>query len=236
MTHDEQLVEQIVRHVMQRVRTGSAAAERPHAAPVVAQTEPAPSSFFDDAVVTQETLERRLNGAVEIRISPSSIVTPAAHDFLKSRNVAWTRSQRPELKSEAAAAWNIACLQTSDAIDGVVAELEAGNLVRTRERMECDLDAVAWALNVLTGDTAGAVVLTDEPELIACRVNRQPNVRGAAICSRSDLKRINRRLRPNLVCIDARPHSFFELRNLLRAVVSGPLTVPEDWKEPALGR
>ncbi len=228
MTHDEQLVEQIVRHVMQRVGAGSPAAQQSGSAAVSASH--ASRSFFHEAVVTQEVLERRLNGESEINVAPDSILTPSARDFLKSRGVSWTKSQAPASSPKTSLAWQVASLQASDAIEAVLADLEAARGIhRSHEGIEC---GVAWAVKVLGNAASGAIVLSDEPELCACRANRQRNVRAAVLRSTAELDRINRCLGPNLICIDAGHHSFFELRNLLRAVVSGPPpTVPSNWKE-----
>jgi hypothetical protein len=80
------------------------------------------------------------------------------------------------------------------------------------------------------GEFSGAAILTDDPERAACRANRNDRIRAAAVGSVADVKRINTQLGANLFALAPAERSFFELRNLLRAVVTGGTpAAPENW-------
>jgi len=218
MTHDEQLIEHVVREVMQSMQARPAVTG---AQCTLAQAG-SQSTYFDEPVVTQDVLERRLNGAAKIDIAPQSILTPAAVDFLRSRRIDWTRRGQTVATSNTAK-WAIATVQQTDSIETAVNDLKSSGSIQTTEAVVgCDAAAADWAFDVVSRGSSGAIVLSDAPEVVACLANRQPQMRAAVVGSRFDVATISQRLGANLFCLDARRCSFFELRNILRAMVASP--------------
>jgi hypothetical protein len=229
---ENDIIEEVVRQVMQHLqgqRTSCACASPPsesanHLAQRVA---------FDQPVITHEVLEARLNGAVQIEIGAKSVLTPSARDFLRSRKVAWERSSAKAVNGKPGAAWQICCVGTGETALSAVRSLKSSEIGACGESLVDAATAVRWAVEVLrTNTSAGVLAVVDDPEQAACLANRHAHVRAAVVQIRSDVERVASRMGANLICVRGCGQSFFELRNLLAAVVASPApAIPADWTE-----
>jgi hypothetical protein len=80
---DADQLEWIVREVVRRLREGAAGA----AAPIADGQLTLPHTL-----ITAATLEHRLEGVARVSVPPRAVVTPAARDLLKERNIELRRS------------------------------------------------------------------------------------------------------------------------------------------------
>jgi ribose 5-phosphate isomerase RpiB len=72
---------------------------------------------------------------------------------------------------------------------------------------------------VCRGEAVKAVVLTSQPELVACLANRNEQLRAAAVTDTATGERVQRTLNPNLLAIDPSARGVHELKALLKAFI-----------------
>ena len=109
----------------------------------------------------------------------------------------------------------------------------SGRVCWQREQIEEQRDAVATAAGALCqGEIFGVVIFSEAAQAVACRANRNSEVRAATVDDVRSVRSAKDQMGANLICIDAGEKSFFELRNILREFTSGmPPAVPTDWNE-----
>lgn len=231
---DDRLVDQIVSAVLARLGESTparAAADRPPAPPTAAVRANGPL-VLDDAVVTAETLEQRLNGHAQLTIGRRTILTPSARDVLRARGIDWSRrtGSKPADSGTGAGTWLAIISRTTPAVEQLIAESAAvwrSELSGTAE--EAAGRAIAAACR---GEAAGVVVFSDRPEAAACRANRNPGIRAAAVLDAAGVAAAVRNMGANVLCFDPEGRSYFDLRNILRAfTATGPPRVPGGWSE-----
>lgn len=182
---------------------------------------------LDESVVTEELLAEKAGGAASIRLGSSAVITPSGRDWLRKNNITWERCSAQTAGSSAT--WNLFAVACSPAVEKI-----ADDLIRNGWGFQLAADsgeAVTGSVSGLCrGEFSGAAILTDEPERAACRANRNDRIRAAAVTSVADVKRIKTQLGANLFAVAPGERSFFELRNLLRAIAAGgPPAEPENW-------
>src|SRR5262249_30219778 len=73
---------------------------------------------------------------------------------------------------------------------------------------------------VCRAEAAGAIVLSDQPEVVACLANRHETARAAPVSDVRALDRVLSSLQPNIVVIDPTNKNQFELRQLMKTIVT----------------
>jgi hypothetical protein len=215
MNFTPETVELIVQRVLEHLGTPAPGMPRATALP-----NPAPQGFRISAqVVTQAVLAESVNGSTTVRIGPKAIVTPSAHDFVRQRGIEIVR-ESAEAILRTAVRWQVIVTTSHPHIAPAVDGLQQYGI-------KCDLrlsglpaEAAAQATSAICrGDADKVVVITAEPELVACLANRNERIRAAAIGDAGALARTQRELKPNVLAIDPSNRGAFELRTLLRAFV-----------------
>ncbi len=224
-------IEQIVQRVLERLRAPAGNPPAPAAAavtPLAAAAQPAPC-VFTDAVVTSEMLAERLAGARQILVGPRTIITPAARDFLRAAGVTCTK-QATDAAAGPPARWKVLYTQAGPGVQAALDHLPAA-VQWERQLSGTVAEVVSTAVSALCrAEADGVVVLTPEPDRVACLANRHSNIRAAVIATAATAAAIRQSLSPNLVAIDAASRSVFEIRNLLRTIVAaGRPAPPPHW-------
>ncbi len=235
MSVDGDLLEQIVAGVLKEL-AGGAASSSPVEPTVPSATK---ELILTEKVVTADLLEKTYAGATKLVIGGRAVVTPSARDFLKQNKVelrreSTTTSQTSGAKTTTTANWKLIVVHTTKTLASVLDDAtRRPGAVWQRELAGCDVDAADRAISALCrGESDGAVVFTRRPEVVACRANRNANVRGAAIVNVAQLRSAHRRMGTNLYCIDPETRTHGEWNNLLREIAScGKPERPEHWKE-----
>jgi hypothetical protein len=223
MKHDKALVDQIVRDVMEQLRTLPEARQSSGAAqPIV----------LHERVITEELLEQQLNGAKRIEVGTNSVLTPSARDFLSQQKIEWQRQS--ETKSTTRTDWKAIIVQSTSAVTAALNDLEQStgtDWKRVINGTTCE--AVSAAVGVICrAEADGVVIFTGKPESVACRASRNLKVRAAVVGDVRRTESVKTEMGVNVFCINPDGTTYIELRNLLRAVTSGsPPQVPEDWNE-----
>lgn len=189
--------------------------------PAAAETKPAAVELISP-VITANLLEAAVRPGQALRIGRNSIVTPAARDWLASKKIAWTRQDKSQGISSAAAPgsksrWRVV-LQT---VTPHLQALQEG-LRRLSEGWKFELvgqpmEAAALATSLIgTAECDGVIVFSEYSEFIACKANRNERVRAAVMHNSKQWEQVTRTLSANVVCISPVGRTFVELRNLLR--------------------
>jgi hypothetical protein len=208
MSVNQSFVDLVVARVIERLRSHPSvnqAASDSTTANVTTAT-----SFFDETVLTEAILGDRINGATTIQIAPHTVLTPSARDYLRQRNVGWTRGNvSAETASGKPAGHRLIVLDKPVALASLAgSEWFVTNVSNVSEAVQAAIDSVQHC---------GAVVLAGPAEAIACEANRDQRVKAVATCSVERMKRAQTDLCPNVVCVDPNGLSLMELRNILKA-------------------
>lgn len=187
-------------------------------------------------VITANVLIEALNGETQIIVPARAIITPAASDAAKERGIQIIR-QSPRIPSRGSD------VETDDRVGGTtrthgaqpvgfVPLLIVVTSTDAVERVRCDLrdrwryrlvanvdEAASLAISAICrGDASSVVILSEQSYRAACLLNRNDRVWAAPIADAGDMRSVRNMLRANAWCIDPTGKSWFELRNLMRAL------------------
>lgn len=232
---DATAVDQIVANVLKQLSArGNGSSSGSAATVVVAPTPTAPRSTADsrpplakaasvvtltERIITGDLLTEKATGASQIIIPVKAILTPTAHDFLKT-----SRAQVVRGSGTAAAAkpgdstsstWKWITVTSTTAVARLSDELGAG---WSREVLGCPDDAASLAISAICrGEVSGLVIVSKQHFRAACRANRNDKVRAVPVSSPAEVKAAREQLRLNVIAIDPTGRSYFELKNILGA-------------------
>lgn len=230
MSVDGDLLERIVSGVLNELR-GVAPAD---AAVVTAAPRTPDAVLVTEKVITAELLEKTCGRSPRIVIGKNSLLTPSARDFLKQNRIDWTReaaASNSEVQS-AAAKWKAIVVATTKNLANALDDAgKTAGAAWVRELAGCDVDAVDRAVSTICrAEASGVVVFTSHPDTVACRANRNSKVRGASVANAGEIRKVNKQMGANLICIDPASRSQMELNHLLReAAASGRPIAPKGW-------
>ncbi len=151
----------------------------------------------------------------------------------------WTRAKSaPRAAERARAKWLAIITRSTTSLVAASEWVAKESAIQWKHELAgCHKEAAERAVGAICrGECDGAVVLTGKPESVACRANRNPKVRGAAVATIARIKAVRGHLAPNLFAVDPGEKSAFELRNLLREICLGDgggakPVIPPDWNE-----
>jgi hypothetical protein len=177
-------------------------------------------------VLSASDLRHSLNGHRELVLAPGTVVTPLAQEELRHNGVQVTRRE-PERKPIAGtAAWGYAEERPGPLVRSAVQAL-AREGVELRELpgagggLTCRW-ARAVAECVARGECAGGVLFCGDAGLACCVANKVPGLRAAMVTSIGQAARASLALAANFVAVEMPGRTFFEVRQILRAVCAGP--------------
>ena len=175
---------------------------------VVAPRAPLAASHevrISERVITGELLRRLAVGAV-VQISPKALLTPSARDAVASLKLQVVReSAAGPTTAGRQTSWLVLSAQPGTALDSALPGWKtAGGRVELR-RTATPAETAEQAIGALCrGEAQGVLVLSPEPEWIACLANRNDRVRGASVATAAALSRLSAGLKFNLLAVDGR--------------------------------
>ncbi len=180
--------------------------------------------WWTGQLLAEDDLRRHWTNQGEIVLSPRTIVTPLAFDFLKGKRIAIRREDKASDKRMSQTVWGIAEETPSPLVAAAVKALmhEGRTLAAIVGR-----GIRTIATNVSKGDPLGAVIVSDQPGLAVCIANKIPGVRAASISHATEVGLLIKTLGPNLFALTTTGRTFFELRQLLKAATASPPACPE---------
>lgn len=219
MSSDAALIEEIVGRVLKQLGTAAVAARPATAAPTPVSVA-VPDVSITAHVVTGEILEG-LEGSVRtIRVGPKAILTPSACDWIRQRGLTVSRETKVATKA-AGSRWIVIVSHSTPQVTGAVEALRSsGMMVESRLSGSAQESAGQATAALCRGEAPGIVVLADQPELVACLANRNERIRAAVVHNVQSFDRVRTRFQPNLLAIDPVHQSLFELRQLLKSIIT----------------
>jgi len=190
----------------------------PVASPAVAAgTAAADEVVISERVITAEVLLRDLRGARRVVIAPKALLTPTANDVIRTRRLEVVRqSAQATSSSTVRRRWVILVGQSLPAITAAVgAWRTAGGRLETA-LVGTAAEAAARAISAICrGEADEVLVISAQPESVACLANRNEAVRGVVLVEAAAVARLRESLRPNVWVVDAAPRGGFDLASLL---------------------
>jgi hypothetical protein len=217
MPSPEEQVDRIVSQVLARLG-GTAGFVAPESkTPALA---PAGELILNDHVVSAASLLNQLGGVQRVVVSARSVVTPAARDLLKEKNVILVRTLQSTMRGNA----RLVMAATSARFDsnGLVRALAQRN-VHVQLIAAIGLTEVIRHLTVEIGEHEKlGVLLTDRVAAALCLANRQRGVRAAAVANRGELNEALREIGANLLVVDISRRSMLEAQRIAEAFSAAP--------------
>ncbi|HLJ12226.1 MAG TPA: hypothetical protein VKU82_13615 [Planctomycetaceae bacterium] len=215
--------ELIVKRVLERLETNgsppSSASGPASASAAEVQNPKVPEVRIEQTVITQALLSETTTGAAQVRIGPKAILTPSARDFVHHRGITIVR----ESSQKVATALRFLLIATASTpqVSAAVDDLQRLGITCEVRLSGLPGEAAVQAISALCrGEANRIVVVTDQPEVLACLSNRNDRVRAAAVSGTAAVARVKRTLNANLLAIDTSGIGAHELTSLLKAFLS----------------
>jgi hypothetical protein len=174
-------------------------------------------------VLSAADLRRSLNGHRELVLSPHTIITPLAGDELRSNGVHVSRDKVEE-KAPTGSPWGYGQDRPYPMVRSAVQAL-AREGAHLREWPSPTGAPCRWAKGVadcvVAGECAGGVLFCDDPGLVCCVANKVAGLRAVAVTTVGQAARATLTLAANLLVVEMPGRTFFEVRQILKAL-SGP--------------
>jgi len=190
-------------------------------APASSETNNGQATQLVESVITAEVLAENGSGRSDITVGPRAIVTPSAHDWLRHHKVKLIRGATATTASSAKTSDRLVIVHSADqTVDRVLDDASRqSNGGWNRNSVESAEHAAKKAIGEFRRESSRViVVLTSEPEVVACLANRNEKVKAAVVADAAAVARVKSGLGGNVFVIDPTGRSFFELRNMLRQV------------------
>jgi len=196
MTFSSREIEEVVRRVLEQIQTPTMDEEHlPNAKSNI------PVAELSERVVTTEQITTVMPGTA-IRVPPSAVVTPAAIDMLRDRNVTLVRSAGNEKNN----AGNNP-LRIVNAASGFDLELLGKELQRQGMSLNVQnnlhlTEAVRLAVDHISGGVDRVVLLTQNMAAATCMANRSGAVRALHARSVEEIRQACGEIAPNLLVLN----------------------------------
>jgi len=173
-----------------------------------------------DRVITAEVLLRDLRGARRVVIAPKALLTPTANDVIRSRRLEVVRqSAQPRATGGVRRRWLVLIGQSLPAVSSALTTWRSSGGTVENSLVGTASEAATRAISaVCRGEADEVLVLSAQPESVACLANRNEAVRGVVLADVASVSRLRESLRPNVWVVDATPRGGFDLSSLLTHV------------------
>lgn len=175
------------------------------------------------SVVTAQLLEPVETGSV-VQVAEKAIITPAAADVIREYKLIVNRGSQQSAGSKAdetsqrveKSGLSVAIVRHTAAVKQALDEIGTFK----KELLGCPDDAAKFAISEVCRGEAGTVLIFAEQTYRAtCLANRNSLVKAVAVGDPGDVKTVRKQLRANVWCLDPGDRSYFELRNVLKAIL-----------------
>ena len=215
---DLQLVERVVREVIKRLTesNGKVKTNTNAVSPLDQRAEPGEWQL-NERVISLEAITGKLDRINVLRLPAKAVVTPAAKDELRSRNVAI----RFDLEKQN-------CVTGKQLLIGVtcgaVGKDVANQLETTGIQAEWYQDErVSRLVTKLAGRVSAlrrSLVITSEPYTAVCVANRNANVRAAIVRDEGELRLAKAEINPNFLVLPVERLALLKIDAIARSLIS----------------
>ncbi len=176
-------------------------------------------------LLSADDLRRHLTSQRELLLLPKTVITPLAADELKAKGVriSW-ETPKPKDDAPKHGTWSFAEEKRDAIVAAVIKALERDGIMLTRLEV-ADARKIAEAI---VADKRGGIVFCGDPATVCCVANKVAGVRAAAVVNAAQLVSVKKKLGANLFAIETLGRTHFELRQLLKTIVTGNAACPAD--------
>jgi hypothetical protein len=172
-------------------------------------------------LLSADDLRRHLTSQRELLLLPRTIITPLAADELRAKKVKLTWQATSATPSTKQNDWCYALEKPDALILSAINALERDGLLLNRIEFNV---ARKFAASMSTGQ--GGIVFCDDPATWCCIVNKIAGIRAVSVLAVRQIVRAQKHLGANFYAIEIPGPTFFELRQMLKAIVSGVPACP----------
>ncbi len=212
-------IDEVVRRVLEHLQTTGVEKEIPHSSSH-SQTAEMPGH-----VVTTEQIAQCPVGT-SIRVKANAVVTPAAVDMLRDRNVTLRRSSdarqdvsRPERVRMVSTVSNFDLQPLCEALR------RQGVSPQTKETSSL-IEAIQMAVDHIRAGGSRAVVLTGKTAAAVCMANRADGVRALHAGNVEEVERACKEIAPNLLVLDPAGGNRTNMTHVVRCFCVAEATEP----------
>jgi hypothetical protein len=219
------LVERIVAEVMSQLRN------EPVLSDGAIQQDSNGATVISGRVITADVLAEQAKGKTNIQIQTKALLTPSANDWIRQNKIELTRGDAVSARTNQT---TVAKLEPSDkpssnrqtliivengsqVVDAVIDDLSRGSSISKEEATDAE-NAASLATDKIATGISRVIVITEKTHWVACLANRNDQVRAATVNNVAEVKGVLSVMDGNVFAINGTGRSFFELRNLVRAV------------------
>ena len=226
MTIDAAYIDQIVQNVMREMKsrvTVPAVASAPMAA---SHTKPATATEAPTAltiaakVVSEDILIAARAAGRTIVLKAGAIITPSGKDYIRKNGVTVAGSA---LNKPATVSTGSFIVVGNNATCQSAASTAGWRTSSVSNEHDAALAASQSLKNGITVSCGG------EPSVVACLLNRNPDVRAAVITKATNLITLTTVMSPQVICLDSSGWAFGDVLKLLRSLSAA--NRPQGWKE-----
>ena len=182
-------------------------------------------------LLSADDLRVHLTSQRELLLLPRTVITPLAADELKAKGVR-IRWQVPTAQDKAAPKQDIWCYarEKHDAmISAAIKAMERdGN---TLTPLDVTAASGSWTRKVaemILASYLGGIAFCSDPASVCCVANKIAGMRAAPVVNTAQVVRAKKNLGANLFAIEVPGPTFFEVRQMLRAIVTGGARCPKE--------
>jgi hypothetical protein len=175
-------------------------------------------------LLSADDLRRHLTSQRELVLLPNAILTPLAADELQAKRVriSW---QMPAKESASVKKTEWIYAGTTDAVVvQALAALEREGSILTN----MDTSPRRLAEAVMKNGSGGGVYFHADVAAACCAANKISGIRAAAVLNTLQVAKAKKSLGANLFAIEMPGRTFFELRQMLKAIVSAAPHCPDE--------
>jgi len=227
MTISAEFIDQIVHSVMRemQIRKPSNAAAA-LTKPIVNATPADPTISIGSRVLSERVLVSANAAGRAISLQPGTVITPSGRDYIRKNGVRLTS----DVSNTGTGSASLSGTFIAIGANTTTSVASAAGWKSLISSSDCDAASLA-SQHISSGIVA---CCGGEPSVVACLLNRNPQVRAAVITRTTNLVKLTTAMNPQVVCLESTGWSFGELLRLLRGLVM-TTPAPNDWKELAGG-
>jgi ribose 5-phosphate isomerase RpiB len=173
-------------------------------------------------LLSADDLRRHLTSQRELVLLPRTVVTPLAADELRAKGVRIRWEQKAEATPKTAS-WFYAQEKPTMLVSSVVQALEGDGI------QLAELSGSPRSLaETLVANYVGGVIFTGDAAIAMCIANKVAGVRAAYVVNVIQATRAKKNLGANLFAIEMPGPTFFEMRQMLKTIVTSPVQCPDE--------
>ncbi len=176
-------------------------------------------------VLSADDLRRHLTSQRELLLLPKTVITPLAADELRAKGVRvlW-QVQAKKTTGSKADGWCYAMEQSEAMIRSTIQALERDGITLSL----INGSPTVIAETILRDGHCGGLVFAIDAPLVCCITNKIAGMRAVSVSSVAQVIRSKQKLGANLFAIETAGRTFFELRQMSKAIVTGIAPCPDD--------